>query len=261
MKYVKWLMIAFVAVLAACSSDGDNSDEEKENVALTISAAASMTDAMKELKDVYEQKENVALTLNFAGSGKLAQQIRQGAPADVFISANQDWMDRLEKNNRIIQETRKDVTGNSIVLIAGENSDLDYQSMDAIEPDDVDQIAIGNPESVPAGKYADQTLRSLDIRSKLEKELVFAKDVRQVLTYVETGNTDIGFVYKSDALISDKIQVLTKAAAETHDAIIYPAAVTADTENKKAAKSFVQFLQSDDAQSVFEEYGFDMQDG
>ncbi|TRM12919.1 molybdate ABC transporter substrate-binding protein [Lentibacillus cibarius] len=249
-------VLSVVVFLAAC---GDNTEEnrQKENAALTISAAASMTDAMEELKNVYENEDNAELTLNFGSSGKLAQQIQQGAPADVFISANQNWMNRLENDDLILPATRKEITGNSIVLIANKDSTLDYDSIDTVEPNDVEQIAIGNPDSVPAGKYAQQTLKSLQLWDKLKNKMVLAKDVRQVLTYVETGNTDIGFVYKSDALTSDKIQVLTEADAATHDAIIYPTAVIADTNHKKKAKAFVEFLLTDEAQTIFKKYGFE----
>ncbi|TMN21141.1 molybdate ABC transporter substrate-binding protein [Lentibacillus cibarius] len=250
-------VLSVVVFLAACGNDTEE-NLQKENATLTISAAASMTDVMEELKNVYENEENAELTLNFGGSGKLAQQIQQGAPADVFISANQDWMNRLENDDLILPATRKEITGNSIVLIANKDSTLDYDSIDTVKPNDVEQIAIGNPESVPAGRYAQQTLKSLQLWDKLKDEMVLAKDVRQVLTYVETGNTDIGFVYKSDALISDKIQVLTEADAATHDAIIYPTAVIADTKHKKKAKAFVEFLQTDEAQTIFKKYGFEI---
>src|SRR5699024_4120598 len=122
-------------------------------------------------------------------------------------------------------DTRKDVTGNRIVLIAEKDSNMRDEALKNVE-----QIAIGNPESVPAGQYAQQTLKSLNLWNKYKDKLILGKDVRQVLTYVDTGNTDIGFVYESDALSSDKVKILKKVSADTHDPIRYPAAVMADTK-------------------------------
>lgn len=257
------LIVSFLTV--ACSNNPTEEsakaekaekDSETETMELTVSAAMSLTDALNEIKSDYEEKNNVELTFNYGGSGKLAQQIQQGAPADVFISANQDWMDRLEKEKLILTNTREDVTGNSIVLITQKNSDIDYKSFKEISQDDVDQIAIGNPESVPAGSYAEQALKSIDKWNDLEDEFILAKDVRQVLTYVESGNADIGFVYESDALTSDNIEILTAAESKWHDDIIYPGALVADTENKNEATAFLNFMLSDEAQDILTKYGF-----
>ncbi|WP_330948788.1 molybdate ABC transporter substrate-binding protein [Virgibacillus sp. MG-45] len=257
MKKTQLFTLLFIAVtifLAGCSND--KQDEAEKKTELTISAAISLTDALAEIKDTYEKENNVALVFNLGGSGKLAQQIEQGAPTDIFISANQDWMDKLESENFILKDTRADITGNKIVLITGDDSKLEYKAFADINAKDVAKIAIGNPESVPAGKYAQQALQQLEKWSTLEKQLVLAKDVRQVLTYVETGNTDIGFVYESDALVSDKIKVLAAAKAGMHDPIIYPGAVVADTKHEKEAKKFLTFLESDEAQKILNNYGF-----
>ncbi|WP_240377491.1 molybdate ABC transporter substrate-binding protein [Bacillus piscicola] len=255
------LLLGMTVFMTGCGNGEENGarqDQEMDDSAsLTISAAASMTDALDEVQELYEETHDTVLTFNFAGSGKLAQQIQQGAPVDVFISANQEWMDRLEEEELVAVDTRTDVTGNSIVLIAGKDSDLAYDSISDIKVGKLDQIAIGNPESVPAGKYAKQSLQAVDIWDSAEKAVVLAKDVRQVLTYVETGNAEIGFVYHSDALSSDKVQVLTKAEMETHDPIIYPAAVTTDSEQQEAAGEFIEFLQGEEAQAIFEKYGFE----
>src|SRR5699024_1980168 len=122
-----------------------------------------------------------------------------------------------EHEGFILSDTREDVTENQIVLISNQSVDFDYESFEDISPSDVDQIAIGNPESVPAGKYTEQILLHIDLWDKLENKLILAKDVRQVLTYVESGNTDLGFIYESDARLSDQINVLAKAKEEWHD--------------------------------------------
>lgn len=254
-------LLTVTLLFTACDSGNNKVEsaeapEAEETISLTISAAVSLTDALEEMKEIYKKENNVELTFNLAGSGTLAQQIQQGAPVDLFISANQQWMDTLEEEGIIINETRADVTGNKLVLIAGEFSDLAYESFDEISSEDVEQIAIGNPESVPAGKYSENTLNSLGLYDQLENQLVLAKDVRQVLTYVETGNTDIGFVYESDARSSDLIKILATADEGLHDPIIYPGAVIADTKHEEEAKDFLIYFQSDEAQDILADHGF-----
>ena len=227
-----------------------------ESIEMNISAAVSLTDALEEIKTIYEKDHNVKLTYILGGSGKLAQQIQQGAPVDVFLSANQDWMDTLEKENLLINETRADITGNKIVLITGTDSSISYDSIEDIKASELQQVAIGNPESVPAGQYTEQLLNNLDLWAELKSKIVFAQDVRQVLTYVETGNVDIGFVYESDAISSTSVKILASADSSLHDSIIYPAAVLKDTKHEKEASNFVKFMASEKAQEILERHGF-----
>lgn len=256
------LMLVFSFVIAACGNDENDATAPKETkvkeetVELMVSAAISLTDALEEIQALYEEESNVELSFNLGGSGSLAQQIQQGAPVDVFISANQEWMDTLEDADLVIDATREDITGNKLVLITGKDSSIDYESIDDISVEDVEQIAIGNPESVPAGMYSEQLLNKLDMWDSLKDKLILAKDVRQVLTYVETGNVDIGFIYESDALTSDGIQVLATAEDDSHDPIIYPAAVLKDTKHEKEASDFVTFMASDEAQEILMKHGF-----
>ncbi|MFD2209468.1 molybdate ABC transporter substrate-binding protein [Virgibacillus halophilus] len=260
-RLILLLLLIVPLIVSGCSSNKDNTSTEtsssnNEKVPLTVSAAVSLTDALEKMKKQYEKDHAVDLKFNLAGSGTLAQQIQQGAPADIFISANEDWMDTLEKDQDIISDTRKDITGNRIVMITGKDSDYDISSIADIDPKKIDQVAIGNPESVPAGKYTKQTLENSHLWDTLSPKVVQAKDVRQVLSYVETGNTDIGFVYESDAKISDKIKILATADQDLHDPIIYPGAVTSESKHKKEAKEFMTYLQSDEAQKILEAYGF-----
>lgn len=245
--------LLLLLLLSACT---EKSTTEDIPISLTVSAAVSLTDALEEIKTNYEKETNVELTFNLGGSGSLAQQIQQGAPVDVFISANQDWMDTLEKEDLILNATREDITGNKLVLIAGVSSDINYQSVNDISTDDIEQISIGNPESVPAGKYSEQVLKNLNIWNDFESKLILGKDVRQVLTYVETGNVDIGFVYESDALFSDDIKILTTVEDGLHDPVIYPAAVLTDTKYEKESTDFVTYMASEEAQKILAKYGF-----
>ncbi|UOR10729.1 molybdate ABC transporter substrate-binding protein [Halobacillus amylolyticus] len=250
------LIIGLVLLfLAGCS---DPSNEESSTKKLTISAASSLTEAMQEIKESYESRHSeISLTLNFAGSGKLSQQIQQGAPVDVFLSANQQWMDTLEQEQLILKETRMNFTGNSIVLIADQDRDFDFNSFADIKLSGQEQLALGDPASVPAGMYAKETLQSVKKWGSLKDQMVYARNVRQVLTYVESGNAALGIVYASDALISDQIKVLAKAEASMHRPIIYPAAVTADSSAKVEAKKFLDYLNTEEAQNILQSYGFE----
>lgn len=247
------LLTAAFILLTGCADTNENNDAR---VDLMVSAAISLTDALQELKTVYEKEHNVSLTFNLGSSGKLAQQIENDAPSDVFISANEDWMDRLVEKNKIDSESLIDLTGNAIVLITGEDTDRAIDSISDIQPDELDQVAIGNPDSVPAGKYTEQTLKNLHLWEPIGDHIILAKDVRQVLTYVETGNTDLGFVYESDAQTSDKVKIMAIADDALHDPIIYPGAVVSESNQQDAATQFLEFLTTREAQAIFKKHGF-----
>src|SRR5699024_2944213 len=159
-KYITFIL-SFVLWLTACATSGDTEATEQPKE-LTISAAASLTDAMDELKEIYEAENNVELTFNFAGSGKLAQQIQQGAPVDVFISANENWLDTLLEEGLIDTDSTTEVTGNKLVLIAENDATWKYDSFSDIDINDLSNIAVGKPESVPAGEYTKKALEAID---------------------------------------------------------------------------------------------------
>src|SRR5699024_8812280 len=175
---------------------------------------------------------------------------------DVFISANENWMEKLEEKQLVDGETIETIAGNKLVLIAAKDTTLPYDSFADIATEDVDQIAIGVPESVPAGEYAQTVLKQMGNWETLEDKFVFAKDVRQVLTYVESGNADIGFVYLSDAMISEDVTILAKSDPSEHEVIVYCGALTTDSTLKEEAQSFLTFLRSEKAQNILEKYGF-----
>lgn len=230
----------------------------EESVELTISVAASVQDAMKEIQTAYQaEAPNVTLTYNFGSSGSLAQQIAQGAPTDIFLSASKKWMDDLEEKGEILAGSRQDLLQNAMVLIVPADK-TDIADFKDFETDQVGKIAIGEPESVPAGGYAKEVLTALNLFDKIQPKLVFGKDVRQVLSYVETGNVDAGLVYATDAQISEQVEVIATAPPETHSPIVYPIAVVQDSENAEAAQAFVDFLSSDTAIAIFQGYGFGM---
>ena len=241
------LLVALAAAFCACVGSAQTT--------LTISAAAILKDALAETEAAYKQSHaNVAFSNNFGSSGTLATQIDQGAPADVFLSAAAKPMDELEAKGLIVSGTRRNLLRNSLVLIAPLDSRLrDFQSL---ADGSIRSIAVGDPASVPAGQYGRQTLIALHLLDKLNSKLVFAKDVRQVLTYVETGNADAGLVYATDTQASGKVRVVATAPDSSHDPIVYPAAVVKGTHSEEAARKFVEYLGSPAARAIFVKHGF-----
>ena len=234
----------------------------QQSESITVSAAISLKDALDELGPIFQVQQHrknggngTAVTYNYGGSGTLARQIEQGAPVDVFFSAAEKQMDELAAQDLIVADTRHDLVGNALVLIAPVQSTALHNFQD-LTGSAVKTIALGETSTVPAGMYARQTLEHLGLFAALEKKVVYAKDVRAVLTYVETGNADAGLVYQTDANTSPKVRVVAIAPADSHDPILYPAAVLRDSKNKPAARAFVDFLQGPDARAVFQKYGF-----
>ncbi|HZK55754.1 MAG TPA: molybdate ABC transporter substrate-binding protein [Desulfosporosinus sp.] len=258
MKKVSWLLvISFVLVLSLVGCSVGKTTEPVGNVEPTeimVSAAASLQNSMDEVQKEYALvKPEIKLIINFAGSGTLQQQIEQGAPADLFVSAGKKQMDALETKNLLVKESRIDLLGNDLVLVTGKDNSKITSLEDLTK---ADKISIGTPESVPAGKYAKETLTSLKLWDAVQPKLVLAKDVTQVLNYVETGNVEAGLVYQSDAKSSTKVKVVSAAPESSHTSIVYPAAVISATKNKQEAEDFLKYLQSSDAMKIFETYGF-----
>ncbi len=269
------LVIAFLFILmvtVACSNNQSTTEqssvndetqtasENTENVELTISAAASLSDAMDVIGDTYEEEHpEVTLNFNFAGSGSLQQQISQGAPVDLFFSAAEDKFDVLVEEGKIAENDGVDLLGNSIVLVVPNEGQSMITGFEDLAKKDVEKISIGTPETVPAGKYGKESLENMGLWSDVESKVVYAKDVRQVLSYVETENVAAGMVYKTDASVSDEVTIVAESDPSTHTPIIYPVGIIKDTEKYEAAKEFYSFLQSDSALKVFEEYGFTVQ--
>ena len=229
-----------------------------ESVELTVSAAASVQDAMKAVQIAYQaEAPHVTITYNFGSSGSLTQQIVQGAPTDIFLSASQTWMDELAHQGLLVDGSRQNLLQNSMVLIVSQNA-ASIGDFEDLSTDLIDRVAIGEPESVPAGRYAKETLTAMNLFNPLQPKLVFGKDVRQVLSYVATGNVDAGLVYATDALMSDQVEAIATAPADTHAPIVYPIAVVQDSAHAEAAQGFVDFLSTDTAVAIFAEYGFAM---
>ncbi|MCB6992120.1 molybdate ABC transporter substrate-binding protein [bacterium 210820-DFI.6.37] len=253
------LMLLVACVFAGCGGSDSEDTASSEGTKITVLAAASLTDALNEIIAEYNKECNDEIATSYAGSGDLVQQIQGGAPCDLFISASKSNMDDLEKDGLIVTDSRKDLLGNTLTLIATTEA-ADKVSMDALTTDDVKQIAIGEPETVPAGKYATQAFEALKITDKIESKIVKAKDVRAVLNYVESGDAECGFVYRTDALMLDetKGKIIEDVDTSLHDGIVYPAALMTDSGEAQAtaAANFYEYLETDYAKGVFEKYGF-----
>jgi len=222
---------------------------------LTVSAAASLKDAIVEVETTYRQSGAIiAFANNFGSSGNLAAQIDQGAPVDIFISAAAKPMDDLAASGLVVTGTRRNLLRNTLVLIAPLDSKL--SGFPGLTNGSIRTIALGDPASVPAGQYGKQTLLSLHLWDRVCDKLVLGKDVRQVLTYVETGNADAGLVYATDAMISSQVRVIATAPESTHEPIVYPVAVVKGSHSEGAARNFIEYLASPSAQAIFQKRGF-----
>lgn len=261
-KLIITLLFVLMFAVACSSNENESPDgkegqtETKENVELTISAAASLKDAMDDIQKMYkEEHPEVELVFNFGGSGSLQQQISQGAPADLFFSAAEDKFELLVEEGFIAEEDGVDLLGNTLVLIV-EKGNQTIKGFKELTKAEVDQISLGTPESVPAGQYATEVLKKMALWDEVESKVIYAKDVRQVLSYVETGNVAAGIVYKTDALTSEKVSIVESADIKSHTPIIYPVGIIKDSDHYDEAKEFYEFLQADAVLKVFEEYGF-----
>ncbi|MBM9521057.1 molybdate ABC transporter substrate-binding protein [Desulforhopalus vacuolatus] len=222
---------------------------------LNISVAASMTNAFKEIISVFnDQNPDTKIQPNFASSGSLAKQIAQGAPADLFVSANPKWMKYLVDNGMIEPGTDIVFVANSLVFTGNPDSTAtDMASLVTLK-----RIAIGTPQSVPAGQYAKEAMEKAGVWQKLkdENKLVMAKDVRQALIYADRGETDGAFVYRTDALLAKNAKILFAVPQALYSPVVYPMAITTDGAKKPQVTALYHFIKSDTGNTILEKYGF-----
>lgn len=246
---VVMLIILIVIGITGCSSTTSNPGE------ITVSAAASVSEVMEEIKDKFlEHNPNAEITYNYAASGVLRHQIEEGAPADLFISASVKYMDELEEKGLIKEGTRTDLLKNEIVLLIP--IDGDPLTFEDLRQESVERITIGTPESAPVGRYAKEVLISLDLWDEIQPKIVFAKDVRQIVAYVESGNVEAGLSYRTDARISPDVKISAEASPQTHNPIIYPMGIIKDSASPELAAEFQNYLTGEEAAAIFKAYGF-----
>lgn len=252
-------VLCVISFIAGCSKEKQAAPAAPQKIEVNISAAVSLKDALEEIQKNYEAKNsNIKLIYNLGASGALQKQIEQGAPADLFISAAPKQMNELEKKNLINKATRKNLAENTLVIIVPKTSSNPITAYEDLTKDEFLKISIGETASVPAGQYAQEVLKKLEIWDKVKDKTVLAKDVRTVLTYVETGNVEAGIVYKTDAISSSKVKITAAAPAGSHQPILYPAAVLSGSKQSKAAEDFLTYLSTPECKVIFEKYGFTM---
>ena len=229
-----------------------------QDKSLTVFAAASMKNALDEIDNAYAARSGVKVIVSYAASSTLAKQIEQGAPADVFVSADTDWMDYAIAKRTINEPTRVNLLGNSIVLVAPANSKLHNVTIgpgfDLATLAGDDKIATGDVKAVPVGKYAKAALEKLGAWQAAEPKFAMAESVRAALTLVARGEAALGIVYATDARIEPGVKIVGSFPADSHPAIIYPVAAT--TTAKAEAAGYLGFLRSPVAKAMFEKYGF-----
>jgi molybdate transport system substrate-binding protein len=251
------LAVVLALSLFTAGSFPGSSQAQSGKADLTVSAAISLKDALDEAKQTYiAANPNVDIAANYGASGTLEIQIEQGAPVDVFLSAAPKQMDSLETKGLVLEGTRRDLLRNEVVLIVPKDSSAGISSFQDLTRASVKQVALGEPVTVPAGQYAKEVLTSLGIYDAVNSKAVLGKDVRQVLTYVETGNVDAGIVYATDAMSSAKVKIVATAPAKSHSPVIYPAAVIKASKNPAAARALLDFLASPRGLAIFQKYGF-----
>lgn len=223
---------------------------------VNVFAAASLTDALKQIAVDYESKTGDKLRFNFAASSILARQIEEGAPADLFLSADEAKMDALEKKGLLVAGTRKSLLSNSLVIVIPQDSKLVVKSAWSLAAPELKRIAVGEPKTVPVGIYAKAWLEKVGAWEPVHAKMVPTENVRASLAAVESGNVEAGIVYKTDALISKKVKVAFEVPAMEGPAISYPAALVGGSKVPAAAKALLEFLESKPAAIVFEKFGF-----
>lgn len=272
MKKNTLALVAFLcSVLLFGSCANSNISEEKEvkeetkleqsESDLTVFAAASMTESLNELKDIFEKDNaDIKLSYNFDSSGTLKTQIEEGADCDVFISAAKKQMNELEgldkgKESLIDSDSRFDLLENEVTLAVKEDSDKDISAFDDLNTDKVSSIALGNSD-VPVGQYSEELLTNLGIWEDIQDKVIFGSNVKEVTTWVSEDVVDCGIIYSTDANTAGLKIVDRVDSSKFENRIIYPAALTKNSKNKEAGEKFLEFLQTDKAQEVFEKYGF-----
>jgi molybdate transport system substrate-binding protein len=246
--------LLLAGLLLSCAVSGHAAER-----VVTAFAAASLTDVLGEIGPAWTARSGVAVRFSFAGSSALARQIEAGAPAGVFVSADQEWMDYLAQRRLIQPATRTDIAGNSLVLVAPADRRLQL----SIAPGFAlaralgrnGRLAMGDPQSVPAGKYAKAALTALGVWDEVANRIIAADNVRTALNFIALGEAPLGIVYATDVRGSDRVRVVGILPAATHEPIIYPAAVTVRGDADAAA--FARFLGSAEARTIFRRYGFE----
>jgi len=252
-KTVELFVVLLLAVVLAAGIAVAESTTQ-----ITVSAAISLKNALEEIGKLYEsQNKDNKVVFNLGASGDLMTQIKAGAPVDVFASAALKDMDELDKAGFVVKDTRTNFVSNSVVLIVPSSSKITLTSFEDLKKAEIKKIAVGNPKTVPVGRYSDETFQYYKISDIIQPKLILAENVRQVLDYVARGEVDAGVVYSTDTMVKlQEVRIIMTAPDASHKPIIYPIAVVKGTKNEKAAKAFISLVTSDEGRKILSQYGF-----
>jgi molybdate transport system substrate-binding protein len=252
------MMVAVGALLIAAFSVAAQA-QKAETTTTTVFAAASMKTALDAAAAAYQKSTGNKIVASYAASSALAKQLEQGAPADIFISADLDWMNYADKEKLIKEETRVNMFGNRLVLIAPRSSTASLKiekgfGLAAALGDG--RLAMANVKSVPAGKYGSAALKKLGVWDAVENKIAQAENVRAALAFVAQSETPLGIVYETDAEAEPKVKIVGVFPEDTHPPIVYPVAVTTGSKNPAAAEAFINYLKTPEGQAAFTQQGF-----
>jgi molybdate transport system substrate-binding protein len=241
--------ITAVFLMLACAQANALADE------ILVSAAASLADVLKEISSGYQSKSKNTVKFNFGPSSGLARQIEEGAPADMFFSADLAQMDDLDKNGRLETGTRKNLLSNQLVIVVPSDSKLAIASPKDLLKSEVKRIALAEPP-VPVGAYSSKYLEAEGLWDKIKSKVVPVQDVRATLASVESGNVEAGFVYKTDAAVSKKVKIVYEVPIDKGPKIVYPVAIVKESKRKDTARDFLNYVQTPASKELFKKYGF-----
>ncbi|WP_195574361.1 molybdate ABC transporter substrate-binding protein [Paenibacillus sp. 1001270B_150601_E10] len=259
------LIVLMISLLAsACNSTSEQqateepaaAESKQAQIELTISAAASLQQALAEIQPSFENEHpHIKLQFNYGGSGSLQRQIEQGAPVDLFISASESHMKALVDKG-LIKSSEQPLLRNELVVVVPKDNDSSLKQLQDLNMGSMSKIAIGVPETVPAGAYAKESLEAAKLWDALQSKFVQAKDVRQVLQYVETGSAQAGFVYKTDVLSAKDAKIAFIIEEQAHSPIVYPIGMIQASKHHQETEQLYQYLQTPQVMSIFAKYGF-----
>jgi molybdate transport system substrate-binding protein len=245
-KFCSVATVAFILVWAQANALADE---------IIVSAAASLTDVLKEISNGYQSKSKNTVKFNFGPSSALARQIEEGAPADMFFSADLAQMDDLDKKGRLEPGTQKNLLSNQLVIVVPSDSKLAIASPKDLLKSEVKRIALAEPP-VPVGAYSSKYLEAEGLWDKIKSKVVPVQDVRATLASVESGNVEAGFVYKTDAAVSKKVKIVYEVPIDKGPKIVYPVAIVKESKRKDTARDFLNYVQTPASKELFKKYGF-----
>jgi molybdate transport system substrate-binding protein len=254
MSRSRWVKKSFSAVfvflLLTWAQTSVRADE------ILVSAAASLTDVLNDISKGYQSRSKNTVRFNYGPSSGLARQIEEGAPADIFFSADLPQMDNLDKKGRLEPGTRKNLLSNQLVIIVPTDSKLAISSPKDLLKADIKRIALAEPSSVPVGVYSSKYLTDEGLWEQVKPKVVPVQDVRATLASVESGNVEAGFVYKTDAAVSKKVKIVYEVPIDKGPKITYPVAIVKESKQKDAARDFMKYVSSAAAKDSFKKFGF-----